>query len=86
MMRLKTAFLTLIGITMLLLLSSWENGNRMVGPTPPAPIYSDSTQWFICDRGAEADLFYIISTETGDHLVQTPVISPTPTTTISVVV
>jgi hypothetical protein len=68
--RLRTAFFTLVSIFMLLLFSSWEDGN-MVGPTPPAPIYSDSTQWFIRDRGADVDLFYIISTETGDHLIRT---------------
>lgn len=71
MMRLKSAFLALVCFFLVLLLSSWEDGNKMEGPTPPAPIYSDSTQWFICDRGAEADLFYIISTETGDHLIRT---------------
>ena len=70
-MRLKSAFLALVCFFLVLLLSSWEDGNKMEGPTPPAPIYSDSTQWFICDRGAEADLFYIISTETGDHLIRT---------------
>lgn len=39
---------------------------KVVKPWPP--FYSDSTQWFIRDRGGEADLFYIISTETGDHM------------------
>lgn len=71
MMRLRSAFLTLISIFLVLLFSSWESGFNMVGPTPAAPIYSDSTQWFIRDRGADVDLFYIISTETGDHLIRT---------------
>ena len=39
------------------------------GPIPAAPDYADSTQWFVCNRGAEVDLFYIISTETADHMV-----------------
>lgn len=71
MMRLRSAFLALVCIFLVLLLSSWEDGNRMVGPMPPAPIYSDSTQWYIRDRGADVDLFYIISTETADHMIRT---------------
>ena len=39
----------------------------LVKPLPP--FYTDSTQWYICDRGGVADLFYIISTETGDHMI-----------------
>ena len=35
---------------------------------PFEPDYSDPSQWYIHDRGACADIFYIISTETGDHL------------------
>ena len=34
---------------------------------PKAPDYQDSTQWYITDRHAAADVFYIISTETGDY-------------------
>ena len=34
---------------------------------PEPPDYSDTTQWFIVNRQAEADLFYIVSTETGDY-------------------
>ena len=41
----------------------------MIGPLPPAPDYADSTQWYMVDRGGDADLFYIISTETGDHMI-----------------
>ena len=46
------------------------------GATPARPVsdalhnepdYSDSTQWYMNDRGGQADLFYIISTETGDY-------------------
>lgn len=70
MIRLKSVFLALVCLSMVLLFSSWEDDARTIGPIPPAPIYSDSTQWFIRDRGADVDLFYIISTETGDHLVR----------------
>ena len=55
---------------MLLSLVSWDcDDNALLGPIPTAPDYVDSTQWYICNRGSEADLFYIISTETGDHMV-----------------
>ena len=36
---------------------------------PQAPDYADYTQWYIVNRGSKADLFYIISTETGDYTV-----------------
>jgi len=38
---------------------------------PAEPDYRDSTQWYITDRGAAADVFYIISTETGDYTMPT---------------
>ena len=57
-------------MALLLLLSSWDDGKgSLIGPIPPEPVYADSSQWFIRDRGGKADLFYIISTETGDHLM-----------------
>ena len=34
---------------------------------PPTPEYNDTTQWYVTDRQGEADVFYIISTETGDY-------------------
>lgn len=36
---------------------------------PAAPDYADSTQWYISDRGAGVDIFYITSTESGDYIV-----------------
>ena len=70
MTRLNTAFVVLVSISVLLLLSSWDDDKHMaIGPVPPAPDYADSTQWFIVDRQGEADLFYVISTETGDHMI-----------------
>lgn len=36
---------------------------------PEAPNYADSTQWYMTDREADADLFYITSTETGDYVL-----------------
>lgn len=34
---------------------------------PAEPDYKNSNQWYISDRHADADVFYIISTETGDY-------------------
>ncbi|MBO4596653.1 MAG: DUF3089 domain-containing protein [Bacteroidaceae bacterium] len=34
---------------------------------PQQPDYADTSQWYINKRGGEADIFYIISTETGDY-------------------
>ena len=36
---------------------------------PEVPDYQDSTQWYVTDRQASADVFYIISTETGDYML-----------------
>lgn len=68
--RLRYSFLTLVLIGLTLVLSSWDDEERraIIGPLPPVPDYADSTQWFFVDRGGEADLFYVISTETGDHM------------------
>lgn len=37
---------------------------------PPVPDYNDTTQWYVTDRQGDADLFYIISTETGDYVFE----------------
>ena len=34
---------------------------------PDEPDYSDTTQWYIADRGAAVDVFYIVSTECDDY-------------------
>ena len=69
--RMRNSFLTLVFVGLTLVLSSWSDEERHVdiGPLPPVPDYTDSTQWFMIDRGGEADLFYIISTETDDHMI-----------------
>ena len=36
---------------------------------PAAPDYADTTQWYVSFRNAPVDIFYIISTETGDYTV-----------------
>ena len=40
----------------------------LLGPVPPTPDYSDPTQWYKMEKGAAADFFYIVSTETGDYV------------------
>ena len=37
------------------------------GVIPAEPNYEESSQWYINDRQGDADIFYIISTETGDY-------------------
>jgi hypothetical protein len=71
MNSLRYNFLTLVFVGLTLVLSSWCDEERRVGigPLPPVPDYTDSTQWFIVNRGGEADLFYVISTETDDHMM-----------------
>lgn len=57
-------------IAFMLVFSSWDHGqNDLIGPIPPKPDYSDSSMWYIRDRGGDADIFYVISTETGDHMI-----------------
>ena len=34
---------------------------------PEEPDYGDTTQWYVRDRGAAVDVFYIVSTECGDY-------------------
>lgn len=54
-----------------MLLSSCHNHGLKKGAEfiPPVPDYADSTQWYSVDRQAAVDLFYIVSTETGDYTV-----------------
>ena len=58
------AILTICGMTME---SCFSGSKKSAGVVPAAPDYSDSSQWYITDRRAAADVFYIISTETGDY-------------------
>ena len=55
---------------LLLVFSSWNDGRAdLIGPIPLKPLYDDPMQWYMQDRNGVADIFYVISTETGDHLM-----------------
>ena len=70
MRELRTVFVALIVSALLLMISAWDyRQSDLIGPIPQKPNYEDSSQWHIQDRHAPVDLFYIISTETGDHLM-----------------
>lgn len=59
---------TAIGLTACIaLLLSCQTRSAQTEAMPAEPDYRDSTQWYVSQRGAEADIFYIISTETGDY-------------------
>ena len=47
----------------------YQNRNTKDGreAVPEEPEYADATQWYVNNRKGEADVFYIISTETGDY-------------------
>ena len=62
-------FLRQLAATLLLLTAFTACQPRKAGstPVPAEPDYQDTTQWYITDRQAEADVFYVISTETGDY-------------------
>lgn len=38
-----------------------------VGSIPTGPDYADSSQWYIAHRNADADVFYLVSTEVDDY-------------------
>ena len=53
----------LVTIASMLLSSSLHAGDVL----PPVPDYNNRSQWFVSDRQGAADIFYVISTETGDY-------------------
>lgn len=71
MQGLKNIVISCLAVSSLLILLSWNDdreASSSQGSMPMIPDYSDPSQWFIRERSGQADLFYIISTETGDHL------------------
>ena len=71
MIRRVNMFLQLLALALVVtgaetLCQSHESGMAAI---PKEPDYHDLTQWYITDRKADADVFYIISTETGDYVL-----------------
>lgn len=62
-MRIRRLLL-ILGIGVLAGCAARQSGEAC---TPTEPDYGDSSQWYIVDRGAKVDVFYIVSTETGDY-------------------
>ena len=64
--------LKLIAISALLLglLVQCQKPQSSQEALPVAPDYNEASQWYISDRQSEADVFYIISTETGDYTLE----------------
>ena len=60
-------FILSIALVVLGLCTSCQTSQTANELVPSEPDYQDSTQWYITDRQAAADVFYIISTETGDY-------------------
>ena len=70
MTKIRNHIVVPIALSIMLIISSWNNGlDSVVGPIPQRPSYDNPSMWYIQSRGGEADLFYIISTETGDHMM-----------------
>ena len=64
MIKLRSVFSVLFCAVSVLSLCALETTDIM----PPAPDYADASQWYIHDQNGVADIFYVISTETGDHM------------------
>lgn len=72
---LQQLFWLLCVVSMTLVCASWsgvsdsDQDHHYQRLLPKPPQYDDSTQWYIKWKAGPADLFYIISTETGDYVV-----------------
>lgn len=62
--RCVTCSAVVLLLTMQAIAASWH---IVDGALPAAPDYNDTTQWYVQDRHAAADIFYIVSTETDDY-------------------
>ncbi|MCR5130486.1 MAG: DUF3089 domain-containing protein [Prevotella sp.] len=67
----KLLTLTAIMVAAILLFTQCRNEGSELKPTndilPTRPNYADNSQWYVTERQGVADVFYIISTETGDY-------------------
>ena len=69
MKTMKTMKILAIALVVPGLWTSCLTGKTAQEQVPAEPDYRDTTQWYITDRQAAADVFYIISTETGDYVL-----------------
>jgi len=58
---------TVIISILLIVPCTGQTPNNVGDSLPKSPDYADTTQWYVSNRKAAADVFYIISTETGDY-------------------
>jgi hypothetical protein len=68
-MIIKKSISWMLTAVLVLVLAGCKN-EKVVHPNsdiPQSPDYTDSSQWYVTDRAGVADVFYIISTETGDY-------------------
>ena len=71
MIRRVIIFLQLLAVALVVMMAetSCQPHVSDMAAIPAEPDYHDLTQWYITDRKADADVFYIISTETGDYVL-----------------
>lgn len=62
----KTRTKTIVSVIAIILLYGCNTKESHIASIPE-PNYSDTTQWYHQERNAEADIFYIISTEVCDY-------------------
>lgn len=60
----RVTFIMLVALGLWASCQTKETSSECV---PAEPDYRDSSQWYITDRQAGADVFYVVSTETGDY-------------------
>lgn len=63
----RFSILSLTAICVVLLVGCCRKAVPQDELMPPVPDYADSTQWHVAFRNAPVDVFYIISTETGEY-------------------
>lgn len=63
----KRIVLQTVVIALLLASCRQQRATVALEATPTQPNYAEESQWYISDRQAPVDIFYIISTETGDY-------------------
>ena len=56
-----------LGVAVFVLWSRCGGGQRGGDAVPAEPNYAEASQWYKVNRAGAADIFYVISTETGDY-------------------